>query len=562
MAESGKIIMPFIRGRNFPLFIWGLLCFLCIAFIVFPLLSAARETSAADWIVCVSSPRWRTAMCNTLLSTALSTLISVVVGYIYAYAVTRGGVPFARFFSFFPVLHLVTPPFVGGLAFILLFGRNGLITDKLLSLQVSLYGLPGLLIAQTLCFFPIAFLVIRDSLANINSSLEQAARGLGAGCWKIFISVTLPLSCPGIISAALFIAISVLSDFGNPMLAGGRFRVLAVEIYTQLSGWAKVGESAVLALMLLIPALLLFALQRYMLWRRTRQFAVIGTRSAPLPVLLPPFAVRCAFTVFCSVCSLVILVHYAVIAGGAFSKIWGVDASFTAEHIKSIAKYGAALKNSLAFAFCASAAAVLLASIISYFIVRTRFPFRKMMDTVVMLPAAIPGPLMGLAFVLAFNSPPFKLTGTRIIVIAAMIVSYLPVSCRMMISSISQIRETIDESARSLGAGLFRVYSGIILPLISRGAAASFVFCFVQAAGTLSTVIFLVSFKTPLASVSILNLAEQGDWSMAAALAFVLTLSVFFVLGIYALASRLWFLPQYAKEERWNKYAACRRILK
>ena len=229
----------------------------------------------------------------------------------YAYAVVRGEIPFVRFFSVVPVIHMVTPPFVGGLSFILLLGRQGFITKTLLGLDVSLYGLPGIVISQVLCFFPLAYLMCAQTLRGINPLYERAARGMGAGRLKVFISVTLPLSFPGILSSFLFIAVSVLSDFGNPMIVGGRFKVLAVEIYTQLTGWMNVSVSVVLGIILVVPSIILFILQHKILKDTSVRSATVGGKEAAVSAERLCLSVRIFLTLFCAFLSGAVLLQFA-----------------------------------------------------------------------------------------------------------------------------------------------------------------------------------------------------------------------------------------------------------
>ena len=231
-ASGSKLAEAAVSGNKFSSikFLHLAVIFLVTACVVFPLTCVLITPRLKDFIDVFSSSVWRTAMLNTLLECISSTTLSVMVGYLFAYAVIKADIPFKKIFAFFPILHLMTPPFVGGLSFILLFGRQGFITKTLLGLDVSLYGFPGLLIAQVLCFFPIAYLICSQVLKRVPPSLEQAARAMGASKARIALTVTLPLCANGILSAALFIAVSVLSDFGNPMIVAGRFRVLAVEV--------------------------------------------------------------------------------------------------------------------------------------------------------------------------------------------------------------------------------------------------------------------------------------------------------------------------------------------
>jgi iron(III) transport system permease protein len=371
----------------------------------------------------------------------------------------------------------------------------------------------------------------------MNPDLEYAARDAGAGRWRVFRTVTLPLCLPGLLSAALFIAVSVLSDFGNPMLIGGRYSVLAVELYAQLTGWAgNAGVSAVLGIILLVPAFILFVLQRFLLNRKGSRLATVGARSSALPLPPPPLPARLLLTGFCALTALVVAAQFLAVIGGAFSRIWGLDGRFTLDHLAAALSYRMELFNTLRFALLAAALTAALGALIAFLALRTTLPFRRLAESVVMIPASIPGSLTGLAFVLAFNGPPFSLGGTGLIIILAMVVCDLPAAYRIISASIQQIRESLDDSARALGASGFRLFFTIICPLIIRGIVSAFVLAFVRSSGTLSAVIFLVSFKTKLSSVLILNLAAQGDWGKSAALALILTVVIFAALALLRLA--------------------------
>ena len=470
------------------------------------------------------------SMRNTALICVCSTVLSVLVGYLYAYAVVRGDILFGRFFSVVPVIHLITPPFVGGLSFILLFGRRGFVTHTLMGLDISLYGFWGLLMAQTLCFFPIAYLICVQTLRGINPGLEQSARSMGASGAQLFFSVTLPLSFPGILSALLFIAVSVLSDFGNPMIVGGRFRVLAVEVYTQLTGWVQAGTSAVLGLVLVLPSVVLFALQNKVLKANTAKIATIGGKASPSSRQKASLGVRFSLTAFCAFLTFVIGAQFLAIVAGSFQKLWGVNPAFTGAHIRAVVQYLPELRNSLCFALVSALFSTVIACLAAYYTHRSSLPFRRTLDVVAQLPSAVPGTLFGLALSLAANAGHIR--NSALLIIIAMTVGFLPFSYRILSSTFAQLKTTLDDGARSLGADRLRVLATILVPLSTGGLFSSFMYDFVRGVGTLSSVIFLVSFSTPLASVRILNLAEQGDWGKSAALALILTLVTFMILGI------------------------------
>ena len=511
-------------------------------FIVFPLLSVLFSVHLNDFKAVFSQKIWLQAVKNTFFECIASSSMSVLVGYLFAYAVAKTNLPFKRFFSTIPVLHLITPPFVGGLAFILLVGRQGFITHRLLGLNISLYGFKGLLIAQVLCFFPMAYLICLQSLQSINPNLEQAAKSLGSSNLKIFFTITLPLSFPGILSSFLFIAVSVLSDFGNPLIVAGRFRVLAVEIYTQLTGWLNVGTSAVLGIILVIPSILLFLLQNRIYKSMKGKTATIGGKSlSKLSEANTSPAATIILCIFVCLISLCILAQLAAIIAGSFQTLWGVNTTFTMKHIKSIINYGLELKNSVIFAALSAFLSTFIAVIASYIANRTRLPLTKNIDIFAQLPSAIPGSLLGLAVSLAarrlhINNSPF-------LIIIAMTIAFIPFSYKIITSTFNQIRTTLDDQSRSLGANQIYTLAKVLAPVSAGGIYFGFIYSFIRGVGTLSAVIFLVSFNTPLTSIRIINLAEQGDWGKSAALSLVLTILTFLILGLS-------FIPQKFKKMR------------
>lgn len=514
------------------LLVYGLASLFLLVFVVWPLVRVALEPTLADWRQVLTTPRWQRAAGNTLLTLVLSTTSSLLLGTLYAYAVTRARVPGARLFSVVPLFLLLTPPFVSGLAFILLLGRRGLLTYHLLGLETSIYGWHGLWLAQTLSFFPIAYLVLRGAFTATDTSLEHAARGLGANRGEVLRTVTLPLVTPALLAAALFISIGVLGDFGNPMLVGGRFQVLATAVYTQLTGWASFGTSAVLGLVLLVPAVILFAAQQWVQSATHGRFATVGSRASSLAPLAAAPWLRWSLFFLCAIVTLFVMANLGVIVLGGLTRLWGVDFSVTWDHVRYVLSHVGGLGNSLRFAALAALLCTALAGVVAFLVKRGQVPARTGLDLATLLPAAIPGTLMGVAFVLAFNAPPLRLTGTATIIVIGMAVSYLPVGYRICAAAIDQLKVALDESAANLGATRLTTLATVTAPLVRQALLATFVFCFVQSVGTLSTVIFLVSFDTPLASVTILNLADQGSWGRAAALAAALILVTMLALGL------------------------------
>lgn len=520
-----------LKEKDYVLWLlWGAVVAVLAATMLFPLVRIFAEVKSESFVTVFSSRKFLAVMGNSARSAFWGALISVVLGYGFAYGVVVAKIPLSKFFAMVPVLHLITPPFVGGLSFILLAGRQGFITKTILGLDVSLYGFWGLLAAQVLCFFPIAYLICAQNLGNMNSHFTECALSLGAGSLRIFFTVTLPLSFPGISASFLFILVSILSDFGNPLIVAGRYKVLAVEIYTQLTGWVDSSVSVVLGIILLVPSVVLFLFQAWLVKKYAVKTATIGGRISSSAQIKSPAVSKILLFILCGILSLIVIAQFASIVAGSFQKLWGINTTFTMNHIKSVARHGRALLNSISFAFIGAVISTIIAFLAVFFVHRSSFPMKKAMDVLIQVPAAIPGTFHGLAISLLASSLDFH--NARLLVIAAISVGFIPFSYRIISSSMMQIRTTLDDAAFSLGSTRGGICRTVIAPLCSEGILSSFIYTLSRGIGTVSAVIFLVSFDTPLASLKILNLAEEGEWGQAASLALVLTAITFAILLI------------------------------
>jgi iron(III) transport system permease protein len=511
-------------GLGAAAFVAGLLA----VFVLFPVVRVLAQPGVPEWVRLLTDPRWLRLGGNTLMIGALSTVSAVIVGFLFAYATSRPDVPLRNLFKLIAILPLVSPPFVGGLAFILLFGRRGVITYSLLGLRGDIYGWHGLWMVQTFAFFPIAYLTLAGVLRRINPTLEYAAQDLGAHGFRLFRTVTLPLATPGLTSAALLVGIYALSDFGNPMLVGGPFKVLATETYTQVTGWGDLGMASALSAALLLLSLVLFAAQRY--WVEGRSYVTVtgkGSFADPLPT---PTPLRWGLFIACSLVALILLAIYAVVFVGAFARIWGVNWHPTLENFEYTVFRGRQLWNSVRFAGLAALGGSVFAVLAAFLIQRKRFPGRAAADFAAILPAALPGTLIGVGYILAFNTPPLALTGTGTIIVAAMLFRTIPVGYRAAIAGLAQIAPSIEEGAADLGARPLRTLWDVTLPLIRSAFTSALVFTFIRSMNTLSAVVFLISPGNVVASASILALAEHGEWGQASAMAASLMSTVFLVL--------------------------------
>lgn len=485
--------------------------------VILPALHVLTQPRLADWAAYLESSRWLRITVNTLWITFLSTCSATAVGFAFAFAIVRARIPLAGVFKVGMLLPLIAPPFVSGLSFLLLFGRRGLITYELLGLTTDVYGWHGLWFVQTLAFFPIAALAVVGVLNGIPATLEYAAQDLGARPGWVFRTIVAPLSSPGVASAALLVAIYVLGDFGNPMLVGGPFKVLATEAYGQVTGWYNLSMAATLSLVLLIPTLAVFLTQRYVLERRS--YTTIGGRGGTLD--LPPVApvVRWGLLAVCGSIVLLELAIYGVVVYGSVARIWGIDWRPTVTNFEYTLLRTGELWNSTRFATTAAVAGSLMAVVAAFLVHRHSFPGRGLLDFAMVFPAAVPGTLMGIGYILAFNQPPLLLTGTGAIIVLAMLVRVLPLGYRAGVALLHQIGRALEEGAADLGAPPLHVFRTIVFPLLRPAFVGAVIYGFVRSMNTLSSVVFLISPGNSVASASILALAEHGMWGRASALA-------------------------------------------
>jgi iron(III) transport system permease protein len=457
---------------------------------------------------------------NSLAVAAVSTVLTVAVALVMAYAVTRTDIPGKRFISLMSLLPLISPPFLVSLAFILLFGRNGVVT-RALGLEGSIYGFHGIVLTQVFTFLPQAYLLLANVLGNIDTTLEEAAENLGAGPLTVLRRVTLALARPGLASAALVVFILCMTDFGNPILVGGRYNVLATEIYSQVIGMNDFASAATMSVVLIVPCLVAYLANTY--WVGSRSYVTVS--AAARTVLRPtPPALRWPLLAVAGGVALFIAVVYGLIPVGSFVRLWGADWSPSLHHyaFESTAEGAWPVWNSVRLALATGAVGTVVALGIAWVVERRRPPGARAIECLSLLPAALPGTVVGVGYVLAFNEPPLLLTGTVWILVASVVFWKLPVAVLAGINALKQIDPAIEEAAVSLGAGGVRTFIRVVLPLLRGAAFSIFVYFFINGLVTVSAVIFLISPGLNLASVAILAQVENGYPGVACALGTIL----------------------------------------
>jgi len=468
--------------------------------------------------------RWA-PLVHSLIVGGLVAGIGTVIAFIYAYGITRTSIPFKPFFRVIAVAPIISPPFLIAIAAILLLGNHGVITD-FLHLEWDIYGLPGLVLTETLAYFPIAFMTLEGVLSRIDPSLEEAALNLGASKLRTFLTVTLPLAVPGIATALLLTFIRSLEDFGNPIVIQGRYSVLTVEAYLAVTGMYNMPLGATLALFLLVPTLMVFVVQKYWVSRKsyvtvTGKTSVSGLTSTENYVKWPLFGVM-------SLLSSGIMLLYGVVLFGSFTRLWGVDNTLTIDNYLYVFSVGGQyIMDTLQIALIATPIGGILAIVIAYLVVRKHFIGRKAMDFISMLNFAVPGVVVGIGYILAFNTPPFRLTGTAFIIILVFIFRRMPVGIQDGVAELQQIDPSIEEASTNLGAGLFGTFRRVTLPLIAPAFLSGMTYMFVRCMTAISAIVFVVSADWQLLTVALLQEVDNADLAQAAAYGYVIIGLVF-----------------------------------
>lgn len=478
-------------------------------------------------------PTFTHAITNTLKVGFLVGILSTLVGLLFAYVevYVRMGKFTGGLFKVVSMLPVVSPPFVLSLSMIMLFGKAGIITRFLLKIyDNSVYGFWGIAIVQTLTFFPVCYMMLKGLLKNIDPSLEEAARDMGASRWKVFTSVTFPLLLPGLGNAFLVTFIESIADFANPMIIGGSYDTLATTIYLQITGAYDKAGAAAMAVVLLCITLAMFAVQKYYLERKTA--ATLTGKASRGRMLITDRSVRVPLTVLCSLVALFVIMMYICVPIGACFPTWGYKFfPLTGKWFKLVfTRYHGfqAFRDSFVLSLISAPITALLSMIISYLVVKRKFKSKGFIEAVSMLAMAVPGTVLGVGYIRGFSGGLFHsgflqgLYGTGLILIIVFVVRSLPTGTRSGISALRQIDKSIEESAYDMGADSFRVFMTVTLPLIKDSFLSGLVTAFVRSITAISAIILLVTPQFLLITVQINEFAEKGSYSLACAFATIL----------------------------------------
>jgi iron(III) transport system permease protein len=553
-SEKASLPSMLVSDRLLTWTAMGFLLAILIFFLLYPVydickLSFYREgvLTLRNYASYFTTPRMFRSLTNSLYVSIVTMIITTVLAFFFAYGLTRTTIPGKGLFYTVSTFPLIAPSIIQGLALILLFGRNGLVTRYVLHTDWNIYGATGIIAAECLYCFPNALFILYTTLSAVDTRLDEAAQSLGASALKTFYKVTLPSAKYGIASAAALSFNLTITDFGVPVVIGGNYSVLATDIYQQVIGMQRFDLGATISVILLIPSVAAFLLNYYL---TKKSYALISGQARPFLQPSRPFK-KWAFTIYCWIPCIFILAVFMTVFLGSFVKTWPYDFSLTLKHFnfpslgghapvwtefwafvlkgewQSIIAYKyAPIWNSLWVSILVAIGGATLTLLAGYIIEKKKPKGDQILYTLSVLPAAIPGTVMGLGYILAFNKPYFFIYGTFWIIIINIIICNFTLGVLSSIANLKQIDKSIEEAAVSLGANPITSFTRVVFPLTRTAFFSNMAFFFMRAMTTISAVIFLISAKVKLAAIEIIFLDIDGRTASANAMCTIIILIV------------------------------------
>jgi len=489
---------------------------------------------------------------NTLKLGVAVAFLGTVLGFIMAYTQARVEFRGKKIFHVINLVPIISPPFAFATAIIVLFGRSGMITRGIFDWRPTLYGFPGLVLVLTLSFFPIAYMNLLGMLRSLDPALDEAGSSLGANKWRVFRTVTLPLLIPGFAGSFLLLFIESIADLANPIIIGGNYTVLASRAYMAINGDYDISLAAGYSSLLLLPALIVFLIQRY--WAQKKSVVSVTGKPSGRPTLVTSrFAKSFLLTVTTLLTSLIILV-YATVILGAFVQIIGVNNEFTLSHFQYLLGgfANAAIKTTTFLALIATPIAGIFGMLIAWLVIRKVKRGSEALDFMGMLGIAVPGTVIGIGYAITYNDPVkiggvtifpqvaggAAILGGSIAIIMVYVIRSSPAGQRSGIAQLQQIDPAIEEASASLGASGGQTFRLITLPLISGAFLSGLMYAFAHSMTTLSPIIFLVTPDTSILTQKILAEADQGRYGNVFALCCILIVLIMVIGGLINLFVR------------------------
>ncbi len=533
--------------------------FVAIA-ILLPILAMVGESASPEGSErfgnYIGGSTYQTIFTNTLVMGVTVATVGTALGFLFAFVQVKLRVPFKRFMHLMAIVPIISPPFAVASAVILLFGRNGIISRQVFGVRYDIYGLDGLTLVLAISYFTIAYLNLKGMMEALDPALEEAATNLGASKWRIFRTVTVPMLAPGLAASFLLLFVESIADLGNPLVLGGNYEVLATRIYVSVIGLYDTTGAAVLSVILLLPSLTVFVIQRYWVSRKS-VISVTGKPSGVPQQITNPVVKWGLFTVAMAISLLIVLI-YGTIVVGSLTRVFGVNNTLTLEHFDYVIHGigSEAMTDTTLLSALATPIAGFIGILIAFLVVRKQFLGRGALDFGAMMGIAIPGTVLGIGYLLVFNNPinitlpfmngdePFAITlipklvggravfGGAVAIVLVFIVRSVPAALRSGVAALSQIDPAIEEASISLGADNLTTFRRVTVPLIRPAFLSGLIYAFARSMTTISAIVFLTTPQTRIMTHQILNEVENGRFGNAFAYCVILISIVLAAIGI------------------------------
>ncbi|TBL71462.1 iron ABC transporter permease [Paenibacillus thalictri] len=525
--------------RRFRFDLWTVVTLVSLAFfllfLIYPLGKVFMASMLADgkmnfdnYINFFKLKYYYGALLNSFIVSGSATVLACMIGIPMAYVMSRFHIPCKGFVHILIILTLLSPPFIGAYSWILMLGNNGFITRFLGSLGIhikSIYGLHGMIFVFALQYYPHIYLYVSGALKTIDKSLEEASESLGVHAWSRIRKVTLPLIFPTVSMGALMVFMASFSDFGTPMLLGQGLKTLAVLTYEEFVGemGTNPGMSSTISIVLLLITTLLLFWQRRLVAKKSY---AMNSMRAPEIVKLKGLPKLGAY-VFTGAVVLLSLIPQATVIVTSFIKTKGPV--FTSEfgfdsYREVFGRVPEAIGNTFAFSSVAIVIMVLAGMLISYVVVRKKSKLTALLDAMIMIPYVIPGTVLGISLIIAFNTPPIVMTGTWMILVVAYVIRKLPYTMRSSSAILFQLDRSVEEASISLGVPPMKTFFKTTAILMLPGVLSGAILSWVTTINELSSTVVLYHGSTATITVSIYREVVNGTYGTAAALASILSL--------------------------------------
>ena len=483
------------------------------------------------------------ALFRSLFVSSVSTVTSLLVGVPIAYLMTRYNVWMKKYIHIFIIMSLMSPPFIGAYSWIMLFGRAGVVTsffDDVLGIALpSIYGKLGIILVFTFKLFPYVYLYTSGAMGSIDSSLEEAAENLGSSKLRRLFTVTIPVIIPSIAAGAIMVFMTSLADFGTPMLLGEGYMVLPVLVYNEYM--SEIGGNAYLASALSVIVVLCSTTVLLV------QTQLLSKKNYVMTAMRPPQEIqlrgvkRFLATFPVALVTFIGILPQIVVIVTSFIKadFTGFVGGFSLDSYMTIFnRLGTNIKNTFLFSTIAIVFIIIIGMLISYIIVRQKGAAGQIMDMLIMFPFVIPGAVLGISLIVAFNKEPVILTGTAAIMIIAFVVRKLPYTVRSGSAFLQQMDPSVEEASINLGVSPMKTFFTLTARLMAPGILSGGILSWITCINELSSSVMLYGGKTSTISVAIYTEVVRNSYGTAAALATILTVSTVVSLLIFLKVSK------------------------